>query len=213
MSPLFIALDGIDGTGKSTQVDRLAAYLREHNVRTATTKEPGGTQAGTAIRSILLDTNMILEPDTEILLFCADRVEHQQKVLSILEMGTSVISDRFLSSTWAYQIFGRKERSDLLEAILPHTITRYPDLTIILDMEPTVAVERAKARLMQEGKTLTEGRFEAEEIEFFTEVRKGFHWYAGEERFGRSVIVDATGDIDEVSAKIQEIVNELNWSH
>ncbi len=208
MRSLFIVIDGIDGTGKSTQVKLLAGWLREKGIYAETTQEPGGTAAGAVIRSMLVNKNMMLEPDTELLLFCADRAEHQQKVRSMLADGISVVCDRFLPSTWAYQIFGRKLQPALLEAVIPRTVHTFPDLTIILDMDVDIALKRAEERLAREDKTIAEGRFEAEKKDFFRDVQKGFRWYASQERFGRSIVVDASGSVDEISARIQNMCAE-----
>ena len=208
MKPLFIVIDGIDGTGKSTQVTLLSSWLREIGIYAEITREPGGTDAGALIRSILTNKDMLLSPDTELLLFCADRAEHQKRVDSMLANGVTVVCDRFLSSTWAYQIFGRKLQPALLEAVIPLTVRTFPDLTVILDMDTGTALKRAEKRLSQEGKSITEGRFETEKKEFFLDVQKGFHWYASRKEFGKSVIADASGTIEETADKIRKLCIE-----
>lgn len=210
MKPFFIAIDGIDGTGKSTQVKLLSKAVKDRNIKAVSTKEPGGTAAGHLIREILLDQNMMLNSTAEILLFCADRAEHQDKIKMYLNNNISVICDRFLPSTYAYQVFGRGVESALLDSLVERTVKIFPDLTIILDLEVSTAVERAKERLKNSGMTEAEGRFELEGEEFFTNVRNGFHWYA--ENFDNAVIIDASGTEDDVFKKIQSAASKLiSW--
>ena len=208
MKPVFIVVDGVDGAGKSTQVKLLAEWLRGKGEPAEITREPGGTAAGTIIRSVLVNKNMMLVPETELLLFCADRAEHQQKVRSMLTNGINVICDRFLPSTWAYQVFGRKLQPGLLEEVILHTVHTFPDLTLIMDMNIDDALKRAEERLAIEGKTIAEGRFESEKKEFFRNVREGFLWYASQERFGKSVIIDASGSTEEIAVNIQNACAE-----
>ncbi|MDR0453272.1 MAG: dTMP kinase [Deferribacteraceae bacterium] len=213
LKPLFIVIDGIDGTGKTTQVRFLTEWLQKTGREAESTQEPGGTAAGAVIRSILVNKNMTLDPNAELLLFCADRVDHMQKINSKLNSGISVVSDRFLPSTWAYQIFGRKLQPGLLEAVILHTVHIFPDLTIILDMDIDTALARAGERLAKDEKTITEGRFESEKRDFFSDVQKGFRWYVTQERFGKSVIIDASGKTDEVAGKIQKACSEVICKH
>ena len=208
MKPLFIVIDGIDGSGKSVQTKLLTEWLCQRGVYAESTREPGGTAAGESIRSILINKNMELEPETELFLFCADRAEHQRKIRSLLAKGVSVICDRFLPSTWAYQVFGRKLQPVLLKAIIPHTVHMFPDLTFILDMDVDLALKRAKERLEKEKKGITEGRFEAEDREFFYDVQRGFRWYASQKQFGKSLIIDAGGAVEEVSKRVRKACME-----
>jgi dTMP kinase len=205
----FIVIDGIDGSGKSTQINMLATWMTDMGFPVEKSREPGGTEAGVKIRDILLSSTTEITPDTEMLLFCADRSEHQKKIVSLLDKGINVICDRFMSSTWAYQIFGRNCRRDILETVSAMTVKRLPDLTIILDLEPDEALRRAKGRLIKNGMLESEGRFEAENIEFFTNVRKGFLWYAGEKQFGHTAVIKASGNIDDVHMKIKNLCKEV----
>lgn len=201
----FIVIDGVDGSGKSTQVSRLAQWLTEMGFPAETSREPGGTEAGVKIRDILVSGESRLTPDTEMLLFCADRAEHQEKIISLLSEGVSVVCDRFISSTWAYQVFGRGCRRDVLETVSALTVKRLPDLTVILDLDPAAALHRAKERLARDGKLASEGRFEAENAGFFSRVRKGFLWYAQQEKFGITAVIEASGDMDDVHMKIRNV--------
>ena len=203
MKPFFVAIDGVDGTGKSTQTELLIRWLMSKGLAVEKSCEPGGTPTGAKIRSILVSKESRMAPDTELLLFLADRAEHQHKIIKHLEDGKSVVTDRFLPSTWAYQIYGRGLSPELLEAVTSLTVTRFPDLTIILDMDEKTALERAEKRLKAEGKSSSEGRFEAESLAFFAKVREGFRAYAAHERFGRSVLIDSSGSTEDVALRIQ----------
>ncbi|MDR2104476.1 MAG: dTMP kinase [Deferribacteraceae bacterium] len=208
VKPRFIVLDGLDGTGKTTQCTLLAEYLIKSGVKAAVGFEPGGTEAGRRIREILLNSQTSISKETELLLFSADRAEHQVKVASLLELGFWVISDRFLSSTWAYQVRGRSAPIGLFEAVLPYTIKQYPDLTIILDLEAESAVQRSLLRLKAEGKEIAEGRFESEKSSFFQKTREGFLEYAANRQYGETIIINAAQTIEEVSEQIIDAVRE-----
>lgn len=201
----FIAIDGLDGTGKSTHVARLAEWMTKSGRPAKITREPGGTPAGEKIRNILLDSSMSLTPEAELLLFCADRAEHQKTVKSIVAEGVSVVCDRFLSSTWAYQIFGRGCPAEILHSVTKQTVDKFPDLTIILDLDIDIALKRAKNRLSSEGKLTSEGRFEAENTNFYNHVREGFLWYAKQQEFGKVFVIEATGDMDEVFNAVKDV--------
>lgn len=206
---LFIVVDGIDGSGKSTQIKKLAEWMRGLGRNVEITKEPGGTPVGEKIRSVLLSRDTRMQPDTEMLLFCADRAEHQHKVRKLLDEGVDVLCDRFLSSTWAYQIYGRKLNPELMEKVTEKTVHTCPDLTVILDLNVTEALRRAKERLKQDGKEFDEGRFEAENESFFHDVKEGFRWYAAEELFGEAVLLDASSTEDEIFKSLKKEISGL----
>ena len=206
MKPFFIAIDGVDGTGKSTQVELLVKWLAKRGYSVEKSCEPGGTSTGKKIRALLVSKESQMETDTELLLFLADRAEHQHKVIRLLKEGKSVVTDRFLPSTVAYQIYGRGLSPELLDAVSPLIIKRFPDLTIILDMDEKTALERADKRLRAEGKSLSEGRFEAEGQAFFAKVREGFRACALDKRLGYSLIVDSSGSTEEVALRIQDVL-------
>ncbi|MDR2400274.1 MAG: dTMP kinase [Deferribacteraceae bacterium] len=204
--PRFIVIDGIDGTGKTTQTALLVAYLKENGVKAVSTYEPGGTASGREIRRILLNKRTTLSKEAELLLFSADRSEHQIKISELLNSGVWVISDRFLSSTWAYQVCGRGAPAALLEAVLPYTVKYYPNLTIILDLDTENALQRSISRLETEGKAAEEGRFEAEKTAFFQKTREGFLEYAAAARYGETVVINAAKSEKEIAAEIAEAV-------
>jgi len=177
---LFIAIDGIDGCGKSTLSKGMAEKMQNMGRKVKLTREPGGTEAGLLIRQLLVSKQYDLEPESEMMLYCADRLEHQTKlVLPALEGGSDVISDRFVSSTYAYQIFGRGLDKDFLDYLTGHSIRRMPDITFIIEIDPETALERAMDRLRRDNMVEEEGKFEALGLEFFKKVSEGFDWYAG----------------------------------
>lgn len=204
--PLFIALDGIDGCGKSTQVKLLADFFENSGAKISVTKEPGGTEVGIILRDILISKKYHIDHITEMLLYAADRNEHQKHVvIPMLKNGINVITDRFLSSTYAYQIFGRKLKKDILDTLSQITVTRYPDFTFILDVDPKIALSRARKRLENSGTFEDEGKFESLELSFFENVREGFIWYAN--TFKGCHIIDANKPINEVHKDILDILS------
>lgn len=149
---MFITFEGVDGSGKTTQIAALAQYLRQHNHHVLTTREPGGTAISDQIRTLLLDNkeSADMHPHTELLLFCASRAQLvAQVILPHLEAGGVVICDRFIDSTYAYQGYGHGLNLDTLRHIITFaTGGLLPDVTIFLDISPRKALERrAKATL------------------------------------------------------------------
>lgn len=204
--PLFIALDGIDGCGKSTQVKILADFFKKSGSKIFVTKEPGGTDVGIILRDILISKKYHIDHITELLLYAADRNEHQKDVvIPMLEKGVSVITDRFLSSTYAYQIFGRKLNKDIIDTLSQFTVTKYPDFTFILDIDPKIAISRARRRLKNSGTFEDEGKFESLDISFYENVREGFIWYAN--TFKNCHIIDANKPIKLVHKEILDILS------
>ena len=176
---LFVAIDGIDGCGKSTLSKGMSEKLEKMGRKVKLTREPGGTEAGLLMRQLVVSKQYDLEPESEMMLYCADRLEHQTKlVLPSLEEGYDVISDRFVSSTYAYQIFGRGLDKDFLDYLTEHSIKRMPDITFIIEIDPETALKRAMERLRRENMVEAEGKFEALGLDFFKKVADGFDWYA-----------------------------------
>ena len=160
----FITFEGIDGAGKSTQIDVIEATLKARGLEVIRTREPGGTPLGEVIRKELLSVSM--DPATETLLFFASRAEHIAQVIRpAIERGAWVLSDRFTDATYAYQVGGRGFPAHKVEELERWTQGELqPDRTVLFDIEPAVAAERvAKARNLD--------RFEKENLEFFTRVR------------------------------------------
>ncbi|MDA1353930.1 MAG: dTMP kinase [bacterium] len=165
---LFISFEGVEGCGKSTQVEHLAAFLRSKGREVVVTKEPGGTPEGEVIRGLLLSPDYgFSHAKTEILLFTADRLEHVSRVVRpALERGAIVICDRYVDSTYAYQHAGRGlPESDV--AFLIDMVGLLPDITVVLDLSVEQGLQRAKDRAALD-------RFEKEAIGFHERVRTGF---------------------------------------
>ncbi|AEI13799.1 Thymidylate kinase [Flexistipes sinusarabici DSM 4947] len=214
---LFITIDGIDGCGKSSQVRKLAADLKEKALKKPDsaeqreiilTKEPGGTKAGKIFRDLLISSEYDLDPITELLLYCADRREHQNKVvIPETERENIVICDRFIMSTYAYQIFGRRLDSGILEYLTARTINRMPDLSIIIDVDIDTAVARARKRLERDFRMHQEGKFEQMPGQFFERVREGFLWYADNHK--DTVIIDGNRSFNDVNKDIMRQVDKI----
>jgi dTMP kinase len=209
----FITFEGLDGCGKSTQIERLAKVLRPQGISLVVTREPGGTVAGEKIRHILLDTSTsALSPMAELALMFASRAQHISEVIQpTLAEGYVVLCDRFTDSTEAYQGGGRKLGSKPVLAL--HQILcgdLQPELTILMDSDVAASVERArrrnKAQARKNGRGQSdENRFEQESRAFFGRVRQKYLEIAAREP-QRVVIVDARGTAVETHAQIVEIV-------
>ena len=198
----FITFEGIDGAGKSTQIDVFSAALRERGVSLVITREPGGTPLGESLRELILNESM--ERETETLLLFAARAEHLARVIRpSLAAGQWVLCDRFTDATYAYQAGGRGlsvERIAALENWVHHDLR--PDLTLLFDVPPEVAARRLSG-------TRAADRFEAEQEEFFRRVRAQYLERAREdpERF---FIVDGTRAPDDVRTQLSELARRWN---
>lgn len=207
----FVTFEGLDGCGKSTQLERLSGKLREQRLSVVVTREPGGTETGEKIRRLLLDTQTSgLAPMAELALMFASRVQHiQEIILPGLEAGRIVLCDRFTDSSEAYQGGGRKLGSKpVLELHRVLCDGLKPDLTILMDSSVDASVQRARRRNSARtgSGTADEGRFERENRAFFTRVRNAYLEIAKREP-QRVVVVDARGTPDETHAKILELVS------
>jgi dTMP kinase len=216
----FITFEGLDGTGKSTQLRKLAAALRLAGHKVIETREPGGTTTGEKIRRVLLDSATEgLVPLAEMALMFASRAQHIAEVIQpALDRGQIVLCDRFTDSTEAYQGSGRKLGS---EAVLElHSVLcgdLQPDLTILLDSDPRMSVGRARRRNRREsdgaknrsnksgGPHADENRFEQQNRAFFARVHEGYLRVATREP-QRVVAVDARGAPAQTHRRIMEVV-------
>jgi dTMP kinase len=203
----FITFEGGEGTGKSTQIVRLAEYLRERGRTVVVTREPGGTPVAEAVRAILLDPS--LDPDglSEVFLFEAARHDHVRRVVRpAIERGETVLSDRFADSSVVYQGIVRGvgvDRVERLNAIATEGIE--PDLTLILDLDSERGVERARRRNAT-GNSAT-NRLDDEPSDFHHQVRDGFRALAEREP-QRVRLVDASGGPEEVFARVVAVLPE-----
>jgi len=208
----FITFEGLDGTGKSTQMRKLAAVLRAAGHKVIETREPGGTATGEKIRKVLLDSGTEgLSSLAEMALMFASRAQHIAEVIEpALAAGSIVLCDRFTDSTEAYQGGGRRLGS---EAVLElHRVlcgNLQPDLTILLDSNAAASVSRARRRNKRASKTAgrshDENRFEQETRAFFIRVHEGYVAIAKREP-GRLVAVDARGTPGQTHQRILEVV-------
>lgn len=199
---LFITLEGIDGTGKSTQHRLLAQYLAKRGYKVNATREPGGTPVGEKIRNILLasDTGK-LAPIAELTLMYAARAQHLEEVVRpALRRGEIVLSDRFSDASMAYQGYGRKLGAATVRAIDQIICgPTKPDLTLVLDLAPRTALARARGREVRQKSR--HGRFEVQGLNFHKRVRRGYLTIAKQEP-ERVKLVDADRPVHEVQAEI-----------
>ena len=198
----FIVIEGIDGCGKTTQVDEISRWLptsglMEENSNLIRTREPGGSLLGKKLRNLILDNNNNNKPSSlaELLLYSADRAEHVSKIISpALENQDWVISDRFADSTLAYQGYGRNIDLEIIKNIESIVCQgEQPDLTIFLEISPEESVFRRK--------NLIPDRIESEGLEFLQKVNKGFHLIAEEKNWK---VISATQSINSISDEIKE---------
>jgi dTMP kinase len=199
---LFITFEGGEGSGKSTQIQKLEAALNGRGLSVLATREPGGTETGKEIRRILLDEkNGHLAPLTELMLYAADRAQHvAETIRPALSQGKIVLCDRFTDATVAYQGFGRGLDLKLIQTLNELATQRLkPDLTFLLDLPVTIGLKRAKARLEATGKA--EGRFEAEAEAFHEKIRQAYLQLAKAEP-KRFIVLDADEEIENLHREI-----------
>ena len=208
----FITFEGLDGCGKSTQLEKLAAVLRAEGIDVLTTREPGGTEIGERIRAVLLDSRTAgLDPMAEMALMFASRAQQLAQVIEpALDGGKWVLCDRFTDSTEAYQGGGRHLGSDAvlqLHKVLCRGL--WPDLTILMDSDVEHSVKRARRRnkVATDGALADENRFEQESYAFFTRVQQAFRAIAQREP-QRVAMVDARRPAEVVHPEIMRIVRE-----
>jgi dTMP kinase len=208
----FITFEGLDGVGKSTQMENLAANLRERGIDLITTREPGGTALGEKLRKVLLSSRTEgLSPLAELGLMFSDRAQHiDEQILPALERGQWVLCDRFTDSSEAYQGGGRELGSEIVLQ-LHKTLCRdlQPDLTILMFSDVVRAVARARRRNVEQSKTMVddENRFEKESRAFYNRVLAAYMAIA-KRAPQRVVAVDATDSVAKVYKQIVRIVEE-----
>ncbi|HCO43264.1 MAG TPA: dTMP kinase [Gammaproteobacteria bacterium] len=200
----FIALEGMEGAGKTSRLADLRALLESRGIAVLTTREPGGTALGERLRDLLLAPDQApMTPLTELLLMFAARSEHlQQVILPALEAGQWVLCDRYVDASYAYQGAGRglgNAPVAALEALLPHSAR--PDLTLLLDLPVELGLARAKNRSASD-------RFEQESLAFHTRVREAYLRRAAEQPH-RYRVIDAAAPPERVRAAVEAAVTDL----
>ncbi len=201
MGGTFIAFEGGEGAGKSTQEALLAQWLTESGHRVVRTREPGGTPAGEAIRAVLLGNEYAgLDERAEALLFAAARGEHAQRIIRpALEAGDVVVCDRYIDSSVAYQGVGRDLGvQEVRDLSVWATRGLLPDVTVMLDIDPAVGLSRVK----------DPDRLESEPIEYHRKVRQAFVDIARADP-GRYLVIDAGGAPEDIAAQIRNRVAAL----
>jgi len=209
MTGTFITFEGIEGSGKSTQIALLANYLTARGIRNVLTREPGGTLIGDQVRKILLDpANRSLDPAAELLLYAASRAQHLREIiLPALANGMTVLCDRFSDATLAYQGYGRGLDIEMIRSLDRIVTTGMrPDLTILFDIEASRGIARARGRNNSLGLE-AEARFENEALVFHERVRQGYLTLVAQEP-DRIRIVDASGTSEAVQEQVRKIVDE-----
>ena len=204
MKGKFIVLEGIDGCGKTTQVNELTKWLPSSglmpkNSKLITTREPGGSLLGKKLRGLILENDANSKPSSlaELLLYSADRAEHLTKIISpALKNNDWVISDRFSDSTLAYQGYGRKINLDIIKNIESIVCQgEYPDLTFFLEISPEESILRRKNEIPD--------RIESEGIRFLEKVNEGFKLIAKEKNWK---VISASQNIKTISHQIKETI-------
>jgi dTMP kinase len=203
MRSRFVSLEGLDGAGKTTHLEHIVRLLESSGIAVCVTREPGGTPLGEALRSLVLDSDQSLHPETEALLMFASRREHLEKIiLPALERGRWVLCDRFSDATFAYQGGGSGVAWDKIE-VLESWVQRgvQPDLTLYFDVMPETGRARA-------GAVRAPDRFERERAAFHARTREAYLRRARESA-GRIRVIDANRPLDTVQAEVEAIVESL----
>ncbi|HUN91342.1 MAG TPA: dTMP kinase [Burkholderiaceae bacterium] len=196
----FITFEGIDGSGKSTQVERVAASLRERGIEPLVTREPGGTEFGEALRALLLQRSMT--PLAELLLMFAARSQHvEERIRPALAAGRIVLCDRFTDASFAYQSGGRGLPAAWVEALESWTQgDMQPDGTLLFDLPPEEAAQRVKA-----ARRAASDRFDREQVAFFARVRAAY-LHRAREFPRRVVVIDASHSPQHVARQVEEAI-------
>jgi len=205
---MFITLEGIEGSGKTSQIKPLVDFFKTQGICCVTTREPGGTIVGGKIRAILLDPeNKDIDPVTELLLYNADRRQHiNQIIIPALSSGKTIVCDRYFDATIAYQGYARGLNISLIKQLHElATENLKPDITFLLDLNPEIGLKRAWKQVKNGQRTDMETRFEKEKLSFHEKVRKGYLDIARFEP-DRFKIIDASQNITCVQ---QDIINTL----
>ncbi|MFN2533159.1 MAG: dTMP kinase [Pyrinomonadaceae bacterium] len=203
MTGTFITFEGIDGSGKSTQLRLLSNFLRVTGCDVLATREPGGTPVGVRLRAALLDADEEVDPLTELLVFAADRAQHVRRVLRpALDRGSVVISDRYADATVAYQGAGRGFSSQLISQIVElATEGLRPNLTLLFD----VSINESTTRTSRRSAKNKRDRLDIEDRNFHTRVRAAYMKIASSEP-QRVKLIDTSGTVEETHEQVKQIV-------
>lgn len=199
----FITFEGVEGCGKTTQIRLLAERLAAHGFSTTLTREPGGCTIADKIRAILLDADhRDMSPLTELMLYAAARAQHVNDVIvPALSIGNIVLCDRFCDATVAYQSFGRGIDRNVIDTFNSHACQGVsPDLTVLIDCDPSVGLARARQRI-EASSGPREERFELEAPAFHQRVRAGYLQLASEQSH-RFIIIEGNDAIEDISTMI-----------
>lgn len=209
MPGTFITFEGIDGSGKSTQLRLLHNFLRANGWNPLVTREPGGTPVGLRLRAALLDATEEVDPLTELLVFAADRAQHVRRVIRpALEAGQVVISDRYADATIAYQGGGRGFPPELIsEIVYLATEGLKPDLTVLFDVSIEESTHRTTRRSMGKNSANKAGRdrLDIEDASFHMRVREAYMVIANAEP-ERIKVVDASGPVEQTHERVKQVV-------
>lgn len=200
----FITFEGIDGSGKSTQLRMLVEKLRVRGIDLIATREPGGTPLGRRLREVFLETEETVAPIAELLLFASDRAQHVELLIKpALSEGKVVISDRYADATFAYQGSGRGFPETTVDQVIElATGGLRPDLTLFFDLPVETALTRTRTR-NDAGEPVN--RMDAETADFYTRVRAAYLRLA-EKESGRFRVIDASGSVEEIHACVMQAV-------
>ena len=201
MQGKFITLEGIEGSGKSTNLVTIKSILDQYKIDYVFTREPGGGPLGPNLRKLLLDKDQSISPSVEMLLMMADRRDHVDNLINPnLDKGIWVISDRYLDSTIAYQGGGRQLDIDLITSLSASLKLPTPDFTLLFDLPVDVALERAKERSELD-------RFEREPLDFHSRIRESYLELASTNN--RIKTIDSSKDFETVSIQVENYLNEF----
>ena len=201
MQGKFITLEGIEGSGKSTNLVTIKSILDQYKIDYVLTREPGGGPLGPHLRKLLLDKDQSISPSVEMLLMMADRRDHVDNLINPnLDKGIWVISDRYLDSTIAYQGGGRQLDIDLITSLSASLKLPTPDLTLLFDLPVDVALERAKERSELD-------RFEREPKDFHSRIRESYLELASTNH--RIKTIDSSKDFESVSLQVKNYLTEF----
>ena len=201
MQGKFITLEGIEGSGKSTNLVTIKSILDQYKIDYVLTREPGGGPLGPHLRKLLLDKDQSISPSVEMLLMMADRKDHVDNLINPnLDKGIWVISDRYLDSTIAYQGGGRQLDIDLISSLSASLKLPTPDFTLLFDLPVDVALERAKERSELD-------RFEREPKDFHSRIRESYLELASTNH--RIKTIDSSKDFKSVSLQVENYLTEF----